>query len=84
MKAIAAYFWRHPRRTGFILLNIVVLAAFLAWGTFTAEMSRQGIGGVPNIMLGYVGMALLMILWVFAWLAWGSMVVRRQLARRGS
>ncbi|MEO6012104.1 MAG: hypothetical protein ABIQ30_00765 [Devosia sp.] len=84
MKAIAHYFWRHPRRTGFILLNLVVLAAFVAWGAFTTDMSRQGIGGVPNLMLGYAGMGLLIVLWIFAWLAWASMVVRRQIARRHS
>ena len=65
-----AYLWRHPRRTGFITLNLIVLAAFLGWGTFTAQMSQEGLGGLPNVMLGYTGMALLVILWIVAWLAW--------------
>jgi hypothetical protein len=77
-----AYFWRHPRRTGFIALNLVVLAAFIAWGWFTAEMSDEGIGGVPNAMLGYTGMALLIVLWVVAWIAWAWLLARRHLLHR--
>ncbi len=42
-----AYLWRHPRRTGFITLNIVVLVAFVAWGTFTRDMSTEGLGALP-------------------------------------
>jgi hypothetical protein len=76
-----AYFWRHPRRTGFIILNLLVLVAFLGWGTFTAEMSKEGLGGLPNVMLGYTGMTLLVVLWIVAWLAWGWLVARRQIAR---
>ena len=76
---LLAYLWRHPRRTGFILLNLAVIAAFAGWGAFTADMKSEGLGGVPNIMLGYAGMALLVVLWVGAWIAWGTMVVRRRL-----
>jgi hypothetical protein len=77
-----AYFWRHPRRTGFIAFNLVALVAFVAWGAFTADMSNEGIAGVPNLMLGYTGMMLLGIAWVVAWLAWGWLVASRQLRRR--
>ena len=76
-----AYLWRHPRRTGFITLNLIVLAAFLGWGTFTAQMSQEGLGGLPNVMLGYTGMALLVILWIVAWLAWAWLNVRRTIQR---
>ena len=82
MNNALAYLWRHPRRTGFIALNVVVLIAFIAWGAFTAEMSDEGIGGVPNAMLGYTGMALLIVLWVFAWLAWAWLIARRHLLHR--
>jgi hypothetical protein len=39
MNDALAFLWRHPRRTGFIALNLIVLVAFIAWGWFTAEMS---------------------------------------------
>lgn len=77
-----AYLWRHPRRTGFITLNIVVLLAFIAWGVFTHEMSKEGIGGLPNVMLGYTGLALLVVVWIAAWLAWAWLVVSRQFRHR--
>jgi hypothetical protein len=77
-----AFLWRHPRRTGFIILNLSVLAAFIAWGAFTADMSNEGIGGVPNAMLGYTGMALLIVVWIVAWLAWAWLLARRYLLHR--
>ena len=72
-----AYFWRHPRRTGFIIFNLVVVAIFVAWGAFTADMTREGLAGVPNVMLGYTGMAFLAIAWIAAWVAWATFVARR-------
>jgi hypothetical protein len=77
-----AYLWRHPRRTGFIILNLIVLIAFVGWGAFTADMSKEGLGGVPNLMLGYTGMALLVVLWIVAWLAWAWLLATRQLRKR--
>ena len=82
MSSAFAFLWRHPRRTGFIILNLIVLVAFIGWGAFTADMSNEGIGGVPNAMLGYTGMALLIALWIVAWLAWAWLVARRHLLHR--
>lgn len=82
MNDALAYLWRHPRRTGFIALNVVVLIAFLSWGAFTANMSDEGIGGLPNVMLGYTGMALLVAVWVAAWIAWAWLIASRKLRRR--
>lgn len=82
MSEALAFLWRHPRRTGFIALNVIVLVAFIAWGAFTADMSSEGLGGVPNAMLGYTGMALLIVLWIVAWIAWGWLVVRRHMLHR--
>ena len=82
MSSALAFLWRHPRRTGFIILNLIVIFAFLGWGTFTTEMAREGLGGIPNVMLGYTGMALLIVLWVFAWLAWAWLLARRHLLHR--
>lgn len=76
-----AYLWRHPRRTGFIVLNIVVLAAFAAWGIYTANAADYGVGALPAIMLGYTGMALLAVVWVAAWIAWAWLVASRRLNR---
>lgn len=77
-----AYLWRHPRRTGFITLNLLVLVTFVAWGIFTHEMSKEGIGGVPNVVLGYTGLTLLVVVWIAAWLAWAWMAASRQFRRR--
>jgi hypothetical protein len=78
-----AYLWRHPRRTGFIAFNVVVLAALVAWGLFTQDMAREGIAGVPNVMLGYAGMAFMGLAWAVGWVAWLALIMRRE-ARRGS
>lgn len=72
-----AYFWNHPRRTGFIIFNLVVLAAFVAWGVFTSQPDAAGLAGLPNLMLGYGGMAVLAIAWIGSWIAWGLMVMAR-------
>jgi hypothetical protein len=77
-----AYLWRHPRRTGFVTFNVIVLLAFIGWGAFTAEMTREGIAGVPNVMLGYTGMAFLALAWSAGWAAWLVLLVRRQARRR--
>lgn len=82
MSEFFAYLWRHPRRTGFITLNVVVLLTFIGWGVFTHEMTKEGIGGVPNVMLGYTGLVLLSIVWIGAWIAWGWMAASKQLRRR--
>lgn len=82
MNDALAYLWRHPRRTGFITLNVVVLIAFVGWAVFTHEMTKEGIGGLPNVMLGYTGLALLVVLWVVAWLAWAWQAASHQLRRR--
>ena len=44
-------------------------------------MSDEGIGGVPNVMLGYAGMALLIVLWIVAWPIWPEPLARRHLGR---
>lgn len=81
MSSPLTYLWRHPRRTGFIILNLIVLAAFLGWGTFTTEMAKEGLGGLPNVMLGYTGMTLLLVLWIVSWLAWAWHAARRDMAK---
>lgn len=82
MNAALAYLWRHPRRTGFVTLNVIVLVAFVAWALFTRDMSEEGIGALPNVVLGYAGLALLSLIWIVSWLAWAWLLARRQLRRR--
>lgn len=72
-----AYLWHHPRRTGFIAFNLVAIALFISWGAFTASMTNDGLAGIPNLMLGYTGMAFLVLAWVAGWGAWAYMVARR-------
>jgi hypothetical protein len=71
------YLWRHPRRTGFMVFNAIVVVLLLAWAVFTNDMTHEGIAGVPNVMLGYTGMALLLVAWIVGWIAWAIMVTRR-------
>jgi hypothetical protein len=77
MRRALLYLWRHPRRTGFIIFNLVVLALLFVWGFFTNDMSRQGIGGLPNVALGYTGMAIAIAALIGGWIAWAVMVTRR-------
>jgi hypothetical protein len=79
MNAFLHYLWRHPRRTGFIVLNAIAVALFIGWGAFTDRMAHDGIGGVPNVMLGYAGMFLLVLVLIVGWTAWFAMVARRHM-----
>jgi predicted lysophospholipase L1 biosynthesis ABC-type transport system permease subunit len=71
------YLSRHPRRTGFIIFNLIAVAILVGWAQLTGSMSQQGIAGVPNIMLGYTGMALMLVALVAGWIAWAVMVTTR-------
>ena len=71
------FLWRHPRRTGFMTFNIIVIVLLVTWGVFTSNMAHEGIGALPNLMLGYTGMALLLVVWIVGWIAWAVMVTRR-------
>jgi len=71
------YLWRHPRRTGFLIFNLLVVGALFAWALFTNSMVDAGIGGLPNLMLGYTGMALAIVALVAGWIAWAAMVTSR-------
>ena len=77
MKRALLYLWRHPRRTGFLTFNIVVLVLLLGWAMFTNDMSRQVEGGLPNVVLGYTGMALAVVALIVGWIAWAFMVSAR-------
>jgi hypothetical protein len=77
MKRALLYLWRHPRRTGFIAFNVIVLLLLWGWAAFTEQMSRQGIGGLPNLALGYTGMAIAVAALVVGWIAWAFMVSAR-------
>lgn len=77
------YFWRHPRRTGFIIFNVIVVAALFAWANFSAGFGKDGLGGLPNLMLGYTGMGFLLLAWVIAWLAWAYLVYSRHHRSQG-
>lgn len=71
------YLWRHPRRTGFLTFNVAVIALLLGWGIYTATLSHEGIGALPNLVVGYTGMAVLFLAWVVGWIAWAIMVTTR-------
>ena len=71
------FFWHHPRRTGFIIFNVVVLVLLIAWAAVTSQLSHEGIGALPNLMLSYTGIVLVAVAWVVGWIAWAIMVTRR-------
>ena len=71
------YFWHHPRRTGFIIFNVIVLALLVGWGVLTNALQGDGIGALPNLMLSYTAMAIVAVAWVVGWIAWAIMVTSR-------
>lgn len=77
MKRAILYLWRHPRRTGFLAFNLIVVALLLVWAQFTSSMSHAGLAAVPNLMLGYTGMALMVTALIVGWIAWAVMVTSR-------
>ena len=77
MKKSRLYLWRHPRRTGFIVFNLVVIALLLVWAQFSGSMAAEGIGGLPYVMLGYTGMGLAVLSLHVGWIAWAVMVTSR-------
>jgi len=77
MRRALIYLWRHPRRTGFIVFNLVAVLVLLGWAQFTSNMSREGIAALPNVMLGYTGMALMVAALIVGWIAWAVMVTSR-------
>ena len=79
---IIARLWRHPRRLGFILANIVFVGLSVWWGNATAEPAGDGVGGILDSLLGITGMTILLLAWFGLWTAWGLFVLLRQ-RRRG-
>ena len=77
MSKALLYLWRHPRRTGFIIFNLVVIALLLGWAQFSGSMATEGLGGLPNLMLGYTGMGLAVVALLVGWIAWAVMVTSR-------
>jgi hypothetical protein len=73
---------QHPRRFGFIIFNLAALAIFVSWIVLTQDAGTLGVLGLPYYALGYLGMAILAITWVVAWIAWTWMVMARR--RRNS
>ncbi len=74
--------WRHPRRWGFIVFNIIAIVALVSWIVASQnDIQTLGVFGLPFYALGYVGIAFLMLAWIAAWIAWIWMVVRRRRLR---
>ena len=71
------YLWRHPRRTGFIIFNLVVIGLLLVWAQFSGSIASEGLGGLPYLMLGYTGMGLAILALLVGWIAWAVMVTSR-------
>lgn len=67
---------RHPRRLGFALFNLVVLALVALW---LGAAPEAGLADLPNYALANAGMVFVLAAWVLGWVAWVLMVLRRRL-----
>jgi dolichyl-phosphate-mannose--protein O-mannosyl transferase len=67
--------FRHPRRLGFAVFNLIVLALVVLWLRAAPE---AGLADLPNFALANVGMVFVLAAWVISWLAWVVMVLRRR------
>lgn len=75
--SLLARIWRHPRRFGFLVFNLIALTLFLIWGVVTTRRDDSPLD-LPEIAIGMTGTAVLVIIWVGAWIAWGLFVLFRQ------
>jgi len=70
--------WRHPRRVGFAIFNLIVIGLIVAWGNATSALPEGELADVPALLIGPAGTALLLGLLVAGWIVWiGFVVVRR-------
>ena len=70
---------RHPRKFGFTVFNVAMLAAIIGWGVFTSHAASSaataGVYAVPEMLIGYTGMFLLLGLFVLGWVLWTVFVI---------
>jgi hypothetical protein len=69
---------RHPRRFGFAIFNVAVLVLMVAWVAMRSTDASAGLAGLPNFALTTAGIAVLAVIWLGSWIAWGTMVWRRR------
>jgi len=70
--------WRHPRRWGFLIFNIICIALVAIWSVKALHLVEDiGVFGLPVLALESLGITFVVIAWVVAWIAWIIMVVRR-------
>jgi hypothetical protein len=79
--ALAEYI-RHPRRLGFIAFNLIALALIALWLMTRTDSAEAGLAGLPNVVLTTVGMAIVLAVWIGAWIAWAMMVWSRRRRRQ--
>jgi hypothetical protein len=73
---------RHPRRLGFVIFNLIAVGLVLFWLMTRTDSAEAGLAGLPNVVLSTVGIILVLVVWIGAWIAWGVMVWSRQRQRR--
>jgi hypothetical protein len=79
MKRAFRYLWRHPRRTGFALFNLGILAAIALCLAVLPNLGQGGVAELPNAVLIAAATGLLGFLLVAVWVAWGGLVAARRL-----
>ena len=73
---------RHPRRLGFVVFNLIALALIALWLMTRTDSAEAGLAGLPNVVLTTVGMAIVLAVWIGAWIAWAMMVWSRRRRRQ--
>ncbi len=70
---------RHPRKFGFTVFNVAMVIAIVGWGIFTSNaassVATEGLSAVPQMLIGYTGMFLLLGLFVLGWVMWTIFVI---------
>lgn len=65
---------RRPRLFGFTIFNVAMVVAIVGWGFFTARAASKvpavGVYAVPEMLVGYTGMAILLGLFALGWVLW--------------
>ena len=74
--------WNHPRRLGFVLFNVGMIAAIVVWGVATEELKGEGLAAAPMAILGIAGTAVLIGLLVAVWVVWAIFLIWRHRPHR--
>lgn len=79
---LAQRLWNHPRRLGFMIFNVVMIIAIVAWGYATREFVGEGLAALPMTLLGTAGTTMLFLILIGVWVAWAIFLIWRHRPHR--